>query len=978
MARHSRHPLLSLLLLTPLWADVTFNRDVRPILSDRCYVCHGPDPGNRKTALRFDQELSARSVIVPGKPEESKLYQRITAADNARRMPPAYAGHAKLNDRDIETLRQWIASGAQYESHWSFVPPTRHNGATIDSIVRARLVREGLKPSPEAGRATLIRRASLDLTGLPPKAEDLSDSYERVVDRLLASPAYAERMAIRWLENARYSDTNGYQSDGPREMWRWRDWVIDAFARNTPFDKFTIEQIAGDLLPGATRDQKMATAFHRNHRTSAEGGIVEEEFRSEYVSDRAETTATVWLGLTVGCARCHDHKYDPIPQRDYYSLYAFFNNMKEKGLVYNFGNEEPFIKAPTPDMEAKLAGLEKALEDRQRSWDRLAPQVDREYQAWLKKAPHGDWAPSERVSLDRPGTGHFDGKSQVELDAKYGQFEYLEPFSAAAWIRPEALNGAILSRGEDYLEGHGYYLLLVNGKLRFTATLRYTDISLRIETEDPVKLNEWQHVAVTYSGRRKASEFHLYVNGQERKMKVLFDEFTYPFASNVPFRIGGGAGFRFTGDIRGVRVFNTELTPDQIASLTVGETVDVLAAKLHRSPGEETKLRLCFLDGHASTEVKAAQGALRAAGVERRKFYDSIPTVMVMQEGPLRQAHILRRGAYDAPGEPVSAAVPKFLPRMKPEWPANRLGLARWLVDRGNPLTARVAVNRYWQLLFGMGLVKTTEDFGSQGDWPVQQELLDWLAVEFMDSGWDVKHILKTMVMSETYRQSSKVSPELLAKDPENRLLARGPRVRLPAEVLRDQALAVSGLLVSRVGGPSVKPYQPPKLWQELAGGGGYTTDQGDGLYRRSLYTYWKRTVPPPYMVNFDSPTRETCIVRESRTNTPLQALNLMNDTIFVEASRKLAERMLLAASDVGGRIAYGYRAVLARDPAARELDVLKRVLQDFEGRFATDPKAASELLSIGDSKSSPSPELAAYATVANLILNLDEAVTKQ
>jgi hypothetical protein len=1007
----------------PLLGGVQFNRDIRPILSDRCYVCHGPDPGNRKTALRFDQEASAKSValrsgsfaIVPGKPDDSELYRRITAADNSKRMPPAYAGHAKLPDRDIETIREWISEGARYEPHWSFAPPTRAVGASIDPIVRARLAREGMQMAPEADRATLLRRVTLDLTGLPPRTEDvaayLSDgspgAYERVVDRLLGSTQYAERMAIRWLEGARYSDTNGYQSDGPREMWRWRDWVIDAFARNMPFDQFTIEQIAGDLLPGSTLDQKIATAYHRNHRTSAEGGIVEEEFRSEYVSDRAETTAQVWLGLTVGCARCHDHKYDPILQRDYYSLYAFFNNMKERGLVYNFGNEEPFLKAPTPEMKSKLDSLDAAVNSRQAEWDALANRVERERSAWIKRlvsdrptAPaHGDrfesrdrqreesatpldWSPREGISIDRADPTHFDGKSQVELDAKLGKFEYLEPFSAAAWIRPEAANGAVLSRGEDYLEGAGYYLLLVDGKLRFTVTLRYTDISLRVETADPIALNEWQHVAVTYNGRRKAADVHLYVNGQERKMKVLFDELTYPFASaSALFRIGGGAGFRFTGDIRGLRVYKTELTRDEVSTMPVEASIDVLARQDHRSQAEESKLRLCFLDQFASTSVKQSHAALTAALNERQKFYDSIPTVMVMQEGPVRQAHILKRGAYDAPGDPVSAATPQFLPGFKTGWPANRLGLARWLVDRGNPLTARVTVNRYWQMLFGIGLVKTTEDFGSQGDWPVQQELLDWLAVEFMDSGWDVRHIVKTAVMSATYKQSSKSTPELLAKDPENRLLARGPRVRLPAEMIRDQALAASGLLTDRVGGPSVKPYQPPKLWQET-GAGGYESDHGDGLYRRSLYTYWKRTVPPPYMVNFDSPTRETCTVRESRTNTPLQALNLMNDTIFVEASRKLAERMMReGGAGVDSRITYAYRTVLARNPTPRELEIVRRSLERFKVRFSSDEKAAKEILSVGESKTDAtlsSVELAAYATVANMILNLDEAVTKQ
>jgi hypothetical protein len=991
----------ALVLLRPALGEVRFNRDIRPILSDRCYVCHGPDPGNRKTGLRFDQEQNTKSValrsgafaIVPGKPDESELYRRITSADNAKRMPPAYAGHSRLPDRDVETIRLWIAEGARYEPHWSFAPPERVAGTSIDSIVRARLEREGLRMAPEAGRATLIRRVTLDLTGLPPKPKDVlaflgdnsADAYERVVDRLLRSPQYAERMAIRWLEGARYSDTNGYQSDGPREMWRWRDWVIDAFERNMPFDQFTIEQIAGDLLPDSTRDQHIATAFHRNHRTSAEGGIVEEEFRSEYVADRAETTGTVWLGLTIGCARCHDHKYDPILQRDYYSLYAFFNNMTEKGLVYNFGNEEPFLKAPTPSMESKLASLDADVYAKQAAWDALANRAERERTAWMKHAANGsriDWTPSEGISVERGESTHFDGKSQVELDAKLGKFEYLEPFSASAWIRPESANGAILSRGEDYLEGQGYYLLLAGGKLRFTATLRYTDISLRVETEEPLALNEWQHVAVTYNGRRKASGTHLYINGRERKMKVLFDELTYPFLSaSTPFRIGGGAGFRFTGDIRDVRAYKAELSREEVSTLPVQTSVDELAAKPQRTPAEESKLRLCFFEQFAPNDIKQARKALSSALEERQKFYDSIPTVMVMREGPVRQAHILKRGAYDAPGDPVSAATPRFLPAFKPEWPPNRLGLAQWLVDRSNPLTARVTVNRYWQMFFGIGLVKTTEDFGSQGDWPVEQELLDWLAVEFMDSGWDVKHILKTIVMSATYKQSSKVTPELLARDPENRLLERGPRVRLPAEMVRDQALAASGLLVDRVGGPSVKPYQPPKLWQET-GAGGYESDHGDGLYRRSLYTYWKRTVPPPYMVNFDSPTRETCMVRESRTNTPLQALNLMNDTIFVEASRKLAERMMKDGGDSADtRIAFAYRVVLARNPTSRELEIVRRALERFEMRFSSGPRAADELLAIGESKTSPGAaanELAAYATVANMILNLDEAVTKQ
>ena len=998
---------------------VEFNRDIRPILSDRCYTCHGPDAANRKTKLRFDIEAAAMPAIVAGDPSRSELFRRITSTNAATRMPPAYLGHDKLPDRDIDIIRQWIEQGAKWQPHWSLIAPKRPAAPDvkdpawsrnpIDRFILARLDRDGLKPSPEADPTTLIRRVTLDLTGLPPTPREVDDflkdkspdAYDKLVDRLLASPRYAERMAIRWLEAARYADTNGYQSDGERSMWRWRDWVVNAFDRNMPFDRFTIEQIAGDMLANATTDQKIASAFHRNHRTSAEGGIVEEEFRTEYVADRVDTTSVVWLGLTLGCARCHDHKYDPFLQKEFYQLFAYFNNLPERGLVYNWGNEEPFIKAPTDEQSRRLAELDRRQADAERHWESLQSKIQktqREWESKIAEAPF-DWeitngrllyAPLDSGAALVPGqinnAVRLDGKSFVSA-GDIANFNYLEPFTLAAWIKPESATGAVLSRTEDWLEGEGYGLYLMDGKLRLHFTKRWTDISLRVETEDPIKLGEWQHVLVSYDGYRKASGVSIYVDGRPKKLKVLFDELTWPIGAKEPFRIGAGGGdkYNYRGAIDEVRVWRRALSADEAAIVPLSETVSEIAAMKPeaRSKPQEDKLRFCFLDRFAPAEIRDAQAALTAARNERRKYYESIQTVMVMHEGDrARQTHILKRGAYDAPGEIVSPGVPSVLPRFNPEWSNNRLGLAKWLVDRSNPLTARVTVNRFWQMLFGVGIVKTSEDFGSQGEWPVHPDLLDWLAVEFTDSGWNVKGILKTIVTSATYRQSSKATPELLRVDPENRLLARGPRLRLSAEIVRDQALAVSGLLVEKLGGPPVRPYQPTGLWQELFGGRGYQPDKGEGLYRRSVYTYWKRTVAPPSMITFDSPTRETCNVRETRTNTPLQALTLMNDVTYVEAARKLAERMMKEGGrGEASRLAFGFRLALARAPRANESEILLTALHQFRTRYAKDREAAEKLLTQGesqrDAKLKP-VELAAYASVASLILNLDEAITKE
>lgn len=990
-------------------ASVDFNRDIRPILSDKCFTCHGHDAANRTTKLRFDTEAGAkialrngRQSIVSGDPEHSELYRRITSSD-ALRMPPASSGRDKLTAREIDLIRRWIEEGAIWQRHWSLIPPRRPAPPQvaakdwvrnpIDSFVLQRLEREELKPSPEASRATLIRRVTLDLTGLPPTvAETLAfvndtspHAYEKVVDRLLASSAYAERMAFRWMEAARYGDTNGYQSDGNREMWRWRDWVLDAYRLNMPFDRFTIEQIAGDLLPNATLDQRIATAFHRNHRTNAEGGIVPEEFRVEYVADRAETTSIVWLGLTMGCARCHDHKYDPIAQKDFYRLFAYFNNIPEKGLVYNWGNDEPLIKAPTPEQQRDLRSWDEKVAAAEQRVEQLAPVIEKAQHAWerqIRSSTASDWTVSEGLVFQQKATREFNGKEFFETDGAFADFDYLEPFTFAAWVKPDESNGAILSHSEDYLEGQGHGLYLIDGKLRLHVIFRWTDIGLRVETASPLKVHELQHVVVSYDGKRYASGVKMYINGQAQELKILFDDLNWPMKSKRPFRIGAGAGMRFQGAIGDVRVYKIALTPEQAAIIPLRETVAEIAALPpgSRTEAQAAKLRSAFLETASPKNVREARAELSTLRKEREKFYQSVPTVMVMAEGKPRDAFILKRGAYDAHGEKVTPGVPAVLPPLKPEWPDNRLGLARWLVDRSNPLTARVTVNRFWQMFFGTGITKTMEDFGSQGESPVHPELLDWLAVEFMDSAWDVKHILKTIAMSATYRQSSHVTTDLLQRDPDNRLLARGPRVRLGPEMIRDQALAVSGLLVQKLGGPSVKPYQPPGLWQELAGGKGYVPDQGEGLYRRSLYTFWKRTVAPPFMINFDSPSRETCTVRETRTNTPLQALNLMNDETFLEASRKLAERMMNEGGETAEqRVDYAYHVVLARAPQPNEKRILLTALHSFEQRYRTDLKSAEAFLSYGASpRSFNAASLAPYTAVASMVLNLDEAVTKQ
>ena len=1023
---------------------VSFNADIRPIFSDRCYTCHGPDSNNRKTPLRFDtqegatQDLGGRFAIVSGDVEKSEIIKRLTTDDPIRRMPPAYEGHARLSDREIDLVRRWIEQGAEWQSHWSFTPPERPalppvmgrtvNG--IDHFVLERLERDGLSASPEADRATLIRRVTLDLTGLPPTPEEIDDflrdtspgAYEKVVDRLLISPRYGERMAVRWLDSARYADTNGYQTDAERYMWRWRDWVIKAFNDNLPFDQFTVEQIAGDMLPNPTLDQLIATGFNRNHRGNGEGGIIEEEYAVEYVVDRVETTSTVWLGLTMGCARCHDHKYDPLTQKEFYRFFAYFNNVPEKGKAFKYGNSPPFIPAPTPEHLTELDGFDEKVEKAKQEFDRLQPELESALDRWeesLVQSDFVDWTLWDNLiahyRLDGAVAGHtprapearaklvdglpqfkkgkigqansFDGKSYIDA-GDVADFRFQEDFTLSAWIYPTAANGAILSRtSESTTEIKGYGIYLVDGKVQFNLVTRWLDDSTRVETAEPLALNRWHHVSAVYDGSRLAKGAVVYLNGKPAKMTVVVDTLNQDFGVKKPLRIGAvsGPGARFRGLMDDVRVYDRALRPDELAVVATESPLNEIA---RLKPGKRTaaqrdKLRLAFLDEYAPAHIREAWETLTAVRKERKAFVKSFPTVMVMKEREVtRPTHLLVRGQYDLPGEKVAPGVPAALPPIPEGVPNNRLGLARWLVSPSNPLTARVTVNRFWQSYFGAGLVKTVEDFGSQGEWPTHLELLDWLATEFVESGWDIKQLQKTIVMSATYRQSSRVTPELASKDPGNRLLARGPRVRLPAEVVRDQALAISGLLVEEIGGPSVKPYQPAGLWTELAGGRDYEQGHGNDLYRRSIYTFWKRAVPPPQMLNFDSAGREACTVRETRTNTPLQALNLMNDVTFVEASRKLAERMMTEGGRTPQeRIGYGYRLATAHELKPESHEILVGSYRHYLDNFQTDRRAALELVRQGESERDQAldvAQLASYTTVASLILNLDETITKE
>jgi hypothetical protein len=1095
--------------------QIVFNRDIRPILADKCWSCHGPDAPAKKIKLRLDSEDAAtadlgrgRRAIVPGNPEQSQLVRRITSGDEMTRMPPVDSGR-KLTQSEIDLLVEWVRQGARWQRHWSFITPSRPllpqvknkewPKNAIDHFVLERLEREGMGPSPEADRATLIRRVSLDLTGLPPTPREVEDflndkspnAYEKVVDRLLASPRYGERMAFRWLDAARYADTNGYQIDGDRSAWRWRDWVIEAFNQNKPFDQFVVEQLAGDLLPNATLDQKIATAFNRNHRINAEGGVVPEEYRVEYVVDRVDTTSTVFMGLTLGCARCHNHKYDPFTQKEYYQLTAYFNSIDEDGHSFDQGNSPPVMAAPTKEEQRRLRQFTQEIAHAESHYNALAEKSAKAQRHWEKSLlasnnANQQWFPDDkliaRLPLDPQSapvfkksdrahhdqydrrkdepernfetgfkegspryvespTGQgvaFDGKlyfdAGIHADFRYKSTskDYRERFTVATWIYPESeQSGSIITKVSDspaevennVPRAEGYGLYFINGKIHFNMVFRWGEDALRVETEEPLPPRQWRHIAVVFDGLKSWEDrLRIFVNGREAKLKFNQRNFFLLFGGTQnTLKIGGGGGpqFRFKGALDEVRIYSRALDADEIAALACADSLEKIAAipAPNRARAQALKIHGAFLAQAAPDELKQARDTLVELKRQKQNFEDELPTLMVMEETPQpRPTFLLKRGAYDAPGEKVERGVPATLPplphgdrgeaaRIAPM--SNRLDIARWLVSAEHPLTSRVAVNRFWQMLFGAGLVRTTEDFGTQGEFPSHPELLDWLAVEFMrgseggresgskarprsrslnpqSNGWNVKSLLKMMVMSATYRQSSKITPQSQQRDPDNRLLARGPRFRLPAEMIRDQALFVSGLLVEKLGGPSVKPYQPDGLYKDMAFSGltGYERDEGEGLWRRSLYTFWKRTVLSPTMRVFDASAREYCTVRDTRTNTPLQSLNLMNDVTYVEAARLLAQRMLLeGGATPQARVAWAFLVAASRRPGERELQVLLRNLNWQMDYFGHNPQEATRLLSIGEKRNDAkldAVELAAYSATASLILNLDEVITKQ
>jgi hypothetical protein len=776
---------------------VEFNRDVRPILADTCFQCHGPDAKNRKGELRLD--------TVEGKTAVKELVRRIETTDKDEVMPPPKSPR-QLTAAQKTTLKRWVEQGAEWQAHWAYIAPKRPELPTvkdaawsknpIDRFVLAKLEAHGLQPSPEAPKHTLIRRLSLDLTGLPPTpaeveafTKDISaNAYAKLVERLLQSERFGERLAYDWLDGARYADSNGYQQDRTRTMWPWRDWVVDAFNKNMPFDQFTIEQIAGDKLPEAKLSQKIATGYHRNHMLNGEGGRVAEESRIDYVVDRVDTTAQVWLGLTLGCARCHDHKFDPFSAKDYYRLFAYFNNVAESGSVDRGGNANPVLRVPSTEQQRRLDEATKTIRE-------LEPQLK-------KSAPKANANDVQRSTL----------------------------------------------------------AALVRNPLSF---LRVPEEALKPSAE---------RIAL---GKKLAA-----------------------------------------------------------ANKTLDDT------------------------------------------------NKAIPEVMVMEDRPQpRETHILVRGTWDQKGEKVTPGVPELLGKLPKDATTDRLALAKWLVANDNPLTARVIVNRYWQLLFGTGLVKTTEDFGVQGEQPPHQELLDWLAIEFRDSGWNLKKLLTLMVTSKTYQQSSKLSPELKERDPENRLFARGARFRLSSHTIRDQALYVSGLYVEKLGGPPVKPYQPPNIWEEMSFNQiRYQQDHGEALYRRSLYTFWRRTVGPTNL--FDTAARQVCVLKQARTNTPLHALITLNDVTFAETQRVLAERMMKEGGGTPGeRITFAYQLATSRKPTERELPILVAAFERLHKQYSNDKASAEKVVSAGEKPRDPKlnvSEMAAYAGVASVILNLDEVLTRE
>jgi hypothetical protein len=1026
---------------------VQYNRDVRPILADKCFHCHGPDAAARQADLRLDvgEEATAdrdgHPAILPGDPAMSELIHRVTSTDDDERMPPSDSG-VSLSAAEISVLRQWIEQGATYQRHWAFISPVRPAlpdvaaqawpKNAIDRFVLAKLERAGLQPSAAADPATLIRRVSLDLTGLPPTLEeidvfereskqDADAAYARLIDRLLKSPRYGEHMAVSWLDAARYADTNGYFTDNDRTMWPWRDGVIHALNDNMPFDQFTIEQLAGDLLPNSTIDQNIATGFNRNHMVNNETGIIEEEFRVEYVVDRVDTTSTVWMGLTLGCARCHDHKYDPVSQKDFYRFFAFFNNVPERGLSGSAGNSAPILKVPAGELQSRLEQVRRDMAAAEQEFATVQKELDAAQSEWEKTAIERSLGPvsaglvghytlddeidrsmtpgsvtSVTGLLGQAATFYGDGCISIPDSA---DFDRDDAFSFGAWIQTVSA-GCIVSKMDDAHDMRGFDVTLRKNKAIVNLVHGWNRNAIRVSTKGSIPSGRWLHLMATYDGSSTAAGVAIYLDGVSQPVEIIHDTLAGTIRNTQPLRIGRRqASASLKGMVDDVRIYDRQLSREEVAQLADSQLIRGVLSKplAKRSASLKQKLRAWFVEHRADQRIANVSARLATLRQRASAMAKSLPTTMVMQDAKKpRPAFVLVRGEYDQHGEEVTAGVPEFLSMEQTaggpasqnnraaESVNNRLDLAKWLVRSDHPLTARVTVNRLWQQLFGTGIVKTTDDFGTQGDWPSHSELLDWLATELVASGWDIKHLLRLIVTSATYRQSSDASPDDYANDPENRMLARGPRFRMTAEMLRDNALAISGLLVEKIGGPTVKSYQPAGLWKDVTydSDSEYRHDKGESLYRRSLYSFWKRQSPPPNMLVFDATTREICTVQRSRTNTPLQALVLMNDPTFVEASRNLAERMMtLPAADSSKRIQFAFRLATARHASADEVGILLHFYGAQKSAFSQDRDAATKLLSVGDSKHDEAldnVDLAAWTTVASMVLSLDETITRR
>lgn len=1022
---------------------IDYNFDIKPILSDRCYKCHGPDAGQRQADLRLDvsegpESPFAHEVIVAGDPDASSLWQRLIASDPDEQMPPPSSKLPPLTADERERVRRWIAEGAKWKRHWSFIPLSEvglpETAASdwiqnsIDSFVLARLESKQVLPSPEADRETLIRRLTFDLTGLPPTADEIdtflrddsSQAYEALIDRLLESEGYGEHVAVHWLDLARYADSYGYQVDFDRRVWPWRDWVIRALNRNLPYDQFITWQLAGDMLPAATDEQILATTFNRLHPQKVEGGSIPEEFRVEYVADRTHTFGTAMLGLTLECSRCHDHKYDPMTQRDYYQLFAFFNNIDECGL-YSYRTYKTSIPTPTllladDDAKKHLAEFETSVSTAEADLEALRDSRRDAFNDWVTrrevasdslipnriaycpldemvggKSPNIDNAevPATTSGGNRLVPGRFgqalllNGDDEVHI--KTGAFTQHDPFSFSLWIRADQLKErmVVLHRTQGWTDAgsRGYQLLLEEGRPSFSLIHFWPGDAIRIRCNNPVPLDSWVHLAVTYDGSGRAAGLKIYRDGAVDTYETVRDKLLKTIADEIDHVVLGARDRDqgFTGGmLDDLQVFDRQLTKLEVAQLFDGNSLQhTLETPLEEvSPSAREALFEYYLLT-IDEDYRQKLESLTKLRHEHGDFLNKIPEIMVMREmHPERSTFVLKRGAYDAPGEPVEPQIPEFLHTAAGDVPRNRLELAAWLTDPQNPLTARVAVNRFWQICFGEGLVRTPEDFGSQGALPTHPQLLDWLAKDFIDHGWNLKRLFKQIVSSATYRQSSQPRAELNSRDPRNRWLARGPRQRLTAEMIRDNALLSSGLLVEKIGGAPVRPYEVTVSFKPLP------KDSNEGLYRRSMYTEWRRTGPPPMMTALDAAKRDVCVVKREQTSTPLQALVLFNSPQMVEAARVLGQGLVEKhGADSNVLLSEMFRAMTGKRPDERQQQVLQAMYNEQLQYFAEHPEHAQELIGVGDSPASEktdSDHVAAAAVVAGALFNFDACMMKR